>query len=140
ATGPPKKGAKTGGGRPTKASGPGIARSGSRGKRPLPRTAKPSNARVVWPPQERTETTLDAIEQMMSEAGLARRFEHAVEREARAAAKRAWLEAETHPGTRRDLRDLPTFTVDPATARDFDDAISAERLGSDPTHPTVRVW
>jgi ribonuclease R len=28
------------------------------------------------------------------------------------------------PG-RRDLRDLPTFTVDPAGARDFDDAVSA---------------
>ena len=28
-------------------------------------------------------------------------------------------------GDRRDLRSLPTFTVDPLTARDFDDAISA---------------
>ena len=30
---------------------------------------------------------------------------------------------------RRDLRDLPTFTIDPVTAKDFDDAISAERVG-----------
>ncbi len=119
-------------------------------KGPAPRTgkprAKPSNARVVWPVQERTETARQAIEQMMREAGLARRFEPAVEREARAAGERAWRHAEAHPEQRRDLRELPTFTVDPATARDFDDAISAERLGSDaalgpdPAHSAVRVW
>jgi ribonuclease R len=37
---------------------------------------------------------------------------------------------------RRDLRSLPTFTIDPASARDFDDAISAERSPTD----TWRVW
>jgi ribonuclease R len=37
---------------------------------------------------------------------------------------------------RVDLRDLPTFTIDPPTARDFDDAISCEELG--PEH--WRVW
>ena len=37
---------------------------------------------------------------------------------------------------RRDLRDLPTFTIDPPTARDFDDAISAERLDDG----AIRVW
>ncbi len=31
--------------------------------------------------------------------------------------------------TRRDLRDLPAVTIDPATARDFDDAISLSRDG-----------
>jgi ribonuclease R len=36
---------------------------------------------------------------------------------------------------RRDLRDLPTFTVDPATAHDFDDAVSASR-----TKRGVRLW
>jgi ribonuclease R len=96
------------------------------------------DTRVVWPPQERTETVRDAIEQMMREAGLARRFEPAVEREARAAAKRAWhkADAEVQEGQRRDLRELPTFTVDPTTARDFDDAISAERLSDG----AVRAW
>lgn len=39
------------------------------------------------------------------------------------------------PGGRRDLTGLPTFTVDPATARDFDDAVSAEREGDG-----VRLW
>ena len=37
---------------------------------------------------------------------------------------------------RRDLRDLPTFTIDPVTARDFDDAISCEALGDE----HWRVW
>jgi ribonuclease R len=36
---------------------------------------------------------------------------------------------------RRDLRELHTFTIDPPTARDFDDAISAERVDG-----VVRVW
>ena len=37
---------------------------------------------------------------------------------------------------RRDLTDLPTFTIDPITAKDFDDAISAEVLDGGGT----RVW
>lgn len=36
---------------------------------------------------------------------------------------------------RVDLRDLPTFTIDPDTARDFDDAISIAREGDG-----LRVW
>jgi ribonuclease R len=123
-----------------KVSGSAPTGAGSRRKGSAARAGRSSNARVVWPPQERTETAREAIEQMMREAGLARRFEPAVERQARAAAGRAWRHAEAHPEERRDLRELPTFTVDPVTARDFDDAISAERLGSDPTQPEVRVW
>ena len=33
-------------------------------------------------------------------------------------------------GGRRDLTELPTFTIDPDTARDFDDAISVARDGA----------
>jgi ribonuclease R len=36
---------------------------------------------------------------------------------------------------RRDIRDLPTFTVDPASAHDFDDAVSASR-----TDRGYRLW
>ncbi len=43
--------------------------------------------------------------------------------------------AERDAGPRRDLTALSTFTVDPATARDFDDAVSAQREG-----PGARVW
>jgi ribonuclease R len=137
----PAKGAKAPGARAPKTSGSRPRSGGSGGKSLASRGGKSSNARVVWPPQERTETARDAIEQMMREAGLARRFEPDVEREARQVAKLAWRDAEGEgSGRRLDLRELPTFTVDPATARDFDDAISAERVGSDPTHPAVRVW
>ena len=41
----------------------------------------------------------------------------------------------SEPGSRRDLTALSTFTVDPATARDFDDAVSAQREGEG-----ARVW
>ncbi|MGA9286578.1 MAG: RNB domain-containing ribonuclease [Solirubrobacteraceae bacterium] len=131
--------------KPTSAGAPksnGSRGNGADSRAGRPRIAKSSNARVVWPPQERTETAREAIEQMLHEAGLARRFEPPVEREARAAGARAWHKAETElqDGRRRDLRDLTTFTVDPATARDFDDAVSAESIKSDPDHPAVRVW
>ena len=61
----------------------------------------------------------------MLDRGLRRAFPPGVER---AAAARRASAAHESPA-RRDLRDLPTFTIDPATARDFDDAISAEALG-----------
>jgi ribonuclease R len=119
----------------------GVRKSNSKGpatRAVKPHTGRSSNARVVWPPQERTESARDAIEQLMRNAGLARRFEPDVEREANQASTRAWGEADTEvqEGQRRDLRELPTFTVDPATARDFDDAISAERLSDG----AVRAW
>jgi len=50
-------------------------------------------------------------------------------------AGRAAAAAEREPGSRRDLTALSTFTVDPATARDFDDAVSAQREGDG-----ARVW
>ncbi len=98
------------------------------------KTRRRNNARVVWPPQRRTESARDAIEQMLLDNGLSRAFARAVEREASAAAERAWRDAGSHG--RRDLRDLATFTVDPSTARDFDDAISAQRLPDG----AIRVW
>ena len=60
-----------------------------------------------------------------------RGFRPTIEGEAREAAE--WAERESGP--RRDLTDLATFTVDPATARDFDDAVSAQREGDG-----ARVW
>jgi ribonuclease R len=80
----------------------------------------------------RPDIARDVIEALMIDRGLRRRFDPAVDREAR-------LAAEEPPSLdgRRDLRDLPTFTIDPATARDFDDAISAEAL---PGGEAWRVW
>ncbi len=79
----------------------------------------------------RPNVARDVLEALMLDRGLRRRFPAAVERAA--------AEAAEHPGAadgRRDLRELPTFTIDPVTAKDFDDAISAEDLGNG----CVRVW
>jgi ribonuclease R len=77
----------------------------------------------------RPDVARDVIEALMIDRGLARRFDPKVEREAREASGGG------EPG-RRDLRALATFTIDPPAARDFDDAISAQRGDGG----TVRVW
>jgi ribonuclease R len=81
----------------------------------------------------RPDVARDVIEALMYHRGLRRRFDPAVERDARGAA-----ESPEDPlaDARRDLRELPTFTIDPPTAKDFDDAISAERLPGG----KVRIW
>jgi ribonuclease R len=81
----------------------------------------------------RPDIARDVLEALMLDRGLRRRFDPAVERAARKAAEEP---PHDDTGARRDLRDLPTFTIDPPTARDFDDAISAERLADG----GIRVW
>jgi ribonuclease R len=108
-----------------------------RGVHARARARAEDEARVVWPPRER-EHPREAIRRLMSARGLALRFEEAVEREARLArdgAPSALAEASAI-GSRRDLRELPTFTIDPSSARDFDDAISAQRIDGG----GIRVW
>jgi ribonuclease R len=72
----------------------------------------------------------DAIEAMMLDRGLARGFESEVSEAADRAREEGFAAAmrEVGEGRRRDLRELATLTIDPATARDYDDAISAELL------------
>jgi ribonuclease R len=82
------------------------------------RQAEPKNAR-------------EALERLLAERLGRRGFPAALEVEAGRAADAA--EASDRP--RRDLTELPTFTIDPASARDFDDAISARREGKG-----IRVW
>jgi ribonuclease R len=110
-----------------------VQPTGSRGGhgKVIRRLGRPDNAR-------------DVLEALMLDRGLRRRFDPAVEREARTAGARpphrdpasAGGLVTASRGPRRDLRDLPTFTIDPPTARDFDDAISAERIADGAT----RVW
>jgi ribonuclease R len=76
----------------------------------------------------RPDVARDVLEALLLDRGLRRRFDPLVEREAR--------DAHPSPEGRKDLRELPTFTIDPPTARDFDDAISAERLDDG----AIRVW
>ena len=73
----------------------------------------------------------EAVEALLRERLGYRGFPVAVEEEAAAAAEAL----ERRPGARRDLTALATFTVDPASARDFDDAVSAQREGEG-----ARVW
>jgi ribonuclease R len=99
----------------------GKARSGSmvlvgggkRGPRVVRTIGDPENAR-------------DVVEAIMLDRGLYRTFPRRVEEEAR----RPPMDAK-----RLDLTELPTFTIDPATARDFDDAISARREDG-----RIRLW
>ncbi len=72
----------------------------------------------------RADVARDVLEALMLDRGLRRRFDPAVERAARLASPE-----DAGAAARRDLRELPTFTIDPATAQDFDDAVSAEELG-----------
>ncbi|MEI7625381.1 MAG: RNB domain-containing ribonuclease [Actinomycetota bacterium] len=97
-----------------------AGRSRTRGKIEQ-RIGRPDNAR-------------DVIEALMLERGLTRGFDPAVQRIA------AEVAVEPPGGgrdqARGDLRDLPTFTIDPETAKDFDDALSVTRITDD----TWRVY
>lgn len=85
---------------------------------------------VTLGPSSRVETVLDGL------------LHHVGVRDPRGRSRAAEREAVdlpvepdgAEPG-RVDLRDLPTFTVDPDTARDFDDALSVRREGDG-----LRVW
>ncbi|MGA8365025.1 MAG: RNB domain-containing ribonuclease, partial [Solirubrobacteraceae bacterium] len=87
----------------------------------------------------RADVARDAIEALMLDQGLAREFEPAVSEAAERAREQGMAAAmcEVQEGRRRDLRELATLTIDPASAQDFDDAISAQRLEGD---GDVRVW
>ena len=87
----------------------------------------------------RPEIARDVIRALMLDRGLQGAFDPAVEREARLSAADGASDASGAAlpgGQRRDLRDLATFTIDPVTARDFDDAVSAEALEDG----SWRVW
>jgi ribonuclease R len=81
--------------------------------------------------REQQRSARETVAEMMREELGYRGFRPTAEGEARDAAQ--WAERESGP--RRDLTALATFTVDPATARDFDDAVSAQREGNG-----ARVW
>jgi ribonuclease R len=80
----------------------------------------------------RPDVARDVLEALMHERGLRRSFPAGVEKAAAEAVERVDRDAVA----RQDLRSLPTFTIDPASARDFDDAISAEVVGDG----AWRVW
>jgi ribonuclease R len=69
----------------------------------------------------------DVVEALLVERGYCRHFDPRVENEAAAAA------ASDDREHRRDLTALATYTIDPASARDFDDALSVEGEGDSQT-------
>ncbi len=107
----------------------GKARAGDLVLVRLPRSGRHGGPRIVQV-VGRPDVAADVIEGLMLDRGLARRFPPGVQRAAEEARDRLAGDGHAEPGgaTRRDLRALTTFTIDPATARDFDDAISAEPL------------
>jgi ribonuclease R len=108
------------------------------------RNGRPGGRATVTRRLGRADVARDVLEGLMVDRGLRRKFDPAVEHEAREVsaaglggdpAAVAGSSEEVSAG-RRDLRSLPTFTVDPASARDFDDAISA----SEEADGSRRVW
>src|SRR5262249_11042096 len=73
----------------------------------------------------------DVIDALLEDRGVRRGFSKRIEEEAAEAPALAASEKVE----RRDLRELATFTVDPASAHDFDDAVSAST-----TSRGLRVW
>jgi ribonuclease R len=97
-----------------------LAEQGARGARALRDLGSPKRA-------------ADVVAALLWEGGSERGFRAELEDEATRAASAA-RESARGDG-RRDLTALDTFTVDPATARDFDDAVSAQPEGD-----AVRLW
>ncbi|HEX8053888.1 MAG TPA: RNB domain-containing ribonuclease [Thermoleophilaceae bacterium] len=93
--------------------------AGKRGVRVVRRLGRPDVAR-------------DVLEALMIERGLRRSFPRAVE----GAAEDAAQDPPANDAPRADLTGLATFTIDPATARDYDDAVSATREDGG----IIRVW
>ena len=79
------------------------------------------------------DTEMHAI---LAEWGLPNRFDESVERAAEAIS--ADITAEDY-SSRRDFRAIPTFTIDPADAKDFDDALSVRRLSDDEWEVGVHI-
>ncbi len=98
---------------------------------PRPAKGRRGSAAQILRVLGRPDVARDVIEAALLDRGLAREFAPVVQREAQEISRAPQREV-----ARRDLRGLPTLTIDPATARDFDDAISAETLPDG----SVRVW
>jgi ribonuclease R len=105
----------------------------SRRRQARPGRAERARGRAAAAPRQRQQlpSAREAVEALLRERLGFRGFRAGLEAEAESAARTAAVAG----GARRDLTALSTFTVDPATARDFDDAVSAQREGDG-----ARVW
>lgn len=71
------------------------------------------------------ETEMRAI---LVEKGFDHAFSDDIEREAQTQAAQERARMNDEISKRRDYRDVPTFTIDPETAKDFDDALSVKKV------------
>ena len=92
--------------------------------REMNRSLRGEVTRVIGP----SDDPRNVYEALFASIGTGRTFPKKVEEEAEAVAGK-------DAGKRRDLRHLPTVTIDGADAKDFDDAISLERVSDG-----YRVW
>jgi ribonuclease R len=95
-----------------------LVGSGKRGARVIRRLGRPDRAR-------------DVLEGLMLDRGLHRNYARSAAAEAEQATSDPYA-----ADARVDLTVLPTFTIDPDDARDFDDAVSAVREDDG----RIRVW
>lgn len=79
---------------------------------------------------------LTEVSRILWELGVSEAWEPALLEQAAATPQAVAPEDCTDPKRRSDLRDLPFVTIDPETAKDFDDAVCATRLPDG----TLRVW
>lgn len=106
------------------------------GQVPLDRKERVTEGEIIWAEPKGGRARLrrrlgdvtvarDVSEALAMERLGGRGFPERVEEQARATVGAG----PDHSIPRTDLTRMPTFTVDPSTARDFDDAVSAERKG-----------
>ncbi|MCC6345838.1 MAG: RNB domain-containing ribonuclease, partial [Nitrospirales bacterium] len=98
-----------------------------------PTDTRPPSARVVKV-LKKPESPADEVELVIDEFNLPRRFPPEIAEEAKDLSARA-QGAEHRKARRKDLRDLPTVTIDGERAKDFDDAVSIEK-----TAGGYRLW
>lgn len=106
------------------------------GQMPLDRKERIREGEMIWAERRGGRVRLkrrlgeasvarDVSEALAMERLCGRGFSGRIEDEARASV----AAGPDHSVSRTDLTGMPTFTVDPSTARDFDDAVSAEKKG-----------